>query len=104
MLHEDTQFAEDSQKQISSASVHKELHSNKIWNFYFDGAYSKEGTGAGFIFISPKGNILPFSFKLEFESTNNVLEYEALILSLQTAKQMGIQYVSIFGDSELVIR
>ena len=66
--------------------------------------FSKEGTGVGFIFISPEGNFLPFSFKLEFESTNNVTEYETLILSLQTTKQMGIQSISIFGDSELIIR
>ena len=67
MLHEDAEFAEDSQKQLSSASVHKELNSNKIWKCYFDGAYSKDGIGAGFLFISPEGNLLPFSFKIEFE-------------------------------------
>ena len=31
-------------------------------------------------------------------------KYEALILSLQIAKQMGIQFLSVFGDSELIIR
>ena len=47
---------------------------------------------------------MPFSFKLEFDSTNNVAEYEALISSLQVSKQMGVQCISIFGDSELIIR
>ena len=47
---------------------------------------------------------MPFSFKLEFDSTNNVVEYEAFISSLQVAKQMGFQCISIFGDSELIIR
>ena len=97
-------MAKDSQKKLTSANVHKELCSNKIWKCYFDGALSKEGTVAGFIFISPEGNFLPFSFKLEFESTNNVAEYEALILSLQTDKHMGIQSISVFGDSKLIIR
>ena len=46
---------------------------------------------------------MPFSFKLEFDSTNNVAEYEALISSLQAAKQMGVQCISIFGNSELII-
>jgi len=41
---------------------------------------------------------------LEFKSTNNVVEYEALIISLQTAKQMGIKSMTVFGDSELIIR
>ena len=30
--------------------------------------------------------------------------YEALISSLQVSKQMGVQCISIFGDSELIIR
>ena len=47
---------------------------------------------------------MPFSFKLEFDSTNNVAEYETLISSLQVSKQMGVQCISIFGDSELIIR
>ena len=47
---------------------------------------------------------MPFYFKLEFDSTNNVAEYEALISSLQVSKQMGVECISIFGDSELIIR
>ena len=47
---------------------------------------------------------MPFSFKLEFDLKNNVAEYEALISSLQVAKQIGVQCISIYGDSELIIR
>ena len=47
---------------------------------------------------------MPFTFKLEFDSTKNVAQYEALISSLQVSKQMGVQCISIFGDSELIIR
>ena len=90
MLHEDAEFTEESEGQLPSAIVHKELHSNRLWKCYFDGAFYKEGTGGGFIFVSPEGNLVPFSLKLEFESINNVAEYEALIISLKTAKQMGI--------------
>jgi ribonuclease HI len=31
-----------------------------------------------------------FSYKLEFEATNNVEEYEALDLGLETARKMNI--------------
>ena len=80
------------------------MHSRNIWKCYFDGAYSKEGAGAGFLLISPEGNLMPFSFKLEFGSTSNVAKYEALISSLQFAKQMGVQCISIYGDSDFIIR
>jgi ribonuclease HI len=43
------------------------------------------------------------SFKFEFETTNNVVEYEALILGLEATKRMKFQNVTIFGDSELII-
>ena len=54
--------------------------------------------------ISPTGKWVPLSFKLEYEAINNVAEYEALLLGLQTAKSMGVQCLKVFGDSELVVR
>jgi ribonuclease HI len=44
------------------------------------------------------------SYKLEFEATNNVAEYEALVLGLKDAKDMGIEEMSVFGDVELIIQ
>jgi ribonuclease HI len=43
------------------------------------------------------------SYKLEFEATNNVAEYEALVLGLRAAKDMGIKEIFVFGDVELVV-
>jgi ribonuclease HI len=53
---------------------------NGIWNFFFGGAYSKEGVGADIMLISPTQKEIYLSYKLDFEATNNVAEYEALIL------------------------
>lgn len=35
--------------------------------------------------------MIPLSFKLEFEVTNNVAEYEAFLLRLQRGDNMGYQ-------------
>ena len=43
-------------------------------------------------------------YKLEFETTNNTIEYEALRLVLRAAKDLGIQQLSVYGDSELVVQ
>ena len=69
----------------------------------FDGAHSRAGKGAGVVITSPKGKIFNFAYRLEFEATNNVVEYEALLLGLETAKDMGIKMSSISGDSDLII-
>ena len=42
-------------------------------------------------------------FRLEFEASNNVVEYEALHLGLETAKDMGIKMLNIKGDLDLVV-
>jgi uncharacterized small protein (DUF1192 family) len=57
-----------------------------VWKMFFDGASSSIGAGAGVVFKSPSQEILSLSYKLEFEVTNNVAEYEALILGLRAAK------------------
>ena len=54
--------------------------------------------------ISPASQWVPLSFKLEYEATNNVAEYEALLLGLQTTRSMNIQSLKVLGDSELVVR
>ena len=71
---------------------------------FFDGACSREGTGAGVFFVSPTQETISLSYKLEFEATNNVAEYEALILGLRAAREMGIQEVAVFGDAEFVVQ
>ena len=43
-------------------------------------------------------------YTLEFQTKNNIAEYEALILSLRAAKDLGIQQLIVFGDSELIVQ
>jgi hypothetical protein len=75
-----------------------------IWKMFFDGASSREGVVAGVFFVSPAQETMSLSYRLEFESTNNVAEYEALVQGLRVAKEMGIQEVPVFGDAELVVQ
>jgi ribonuclease HI len=56
------------------------------------------------VFVSPAQETISLSYKLEFEATNNVAEYEALVLGLRAAREMGIQEVAVFGDAELVVQ
>jgi ribonuclease HI len=75
-----------------------------VWKMFFDGASSSIGAGAGVVFKSPSQETISLSYKLEFEVTNNVAEYEALVLGLRAAKEMGIREVSVFGDAELIVQ
>ena len=71
---------------------------------YFDGASSKEGARAGVFLISLGGEVVRLMYKLEFITTNNTPEYEALLLGLRDGKYLGIQQISVYGDSQLVVQ
>jgi ribonuclease HI len=75
-----------------------------VWKMFFDGASSSVGAGAGVVFKSPSQETISLSHKLEFEVTNNVAEYEALVLGLRAAKEMGIREMAVFGDAELIVQ
>jgi ribonuclease HI len=74
-----------------------------VWKIFVDEASSKDVVGAGVVFVSPSREAISLSYKLEFEATNNVAEYEALVLGLRVAKDMGIKEISMFGDTELIV-
>jgi ribonuclease HI len=45
---------------------------------HFDGAFSRFGKGVGIVIKSALGQEFKFAYRLEFDATNNVAEYEAL--------------------------
>ena len=76
----------------------------ELWKMYFDGSSSKEGAGVGIVLISPREEMMNLTYKLEFVTTKNMAKYEALILGLRAAKVLGIQQISAYGGSELVVQ
>jgi ribonuclease HI len=77
---------------------------DKVWYMNFDGAFSRTGKGVGIVLQSPNGEILKFSYSLEFDATNNVAKYQALILGLEICRDKGIMCLNVKGDSDLVIQ
>ena len=78
------------------------------WRMYFDGVANHSGFGIGVLLISPQGDHIMRSVHLVFSdrhpATNNIVEYEACILGLETALELGIRQMEVFGDSNLVLR
>jgi len=76
-----------------------------LWNMDFEGVVNKEGYGAYvWILESKLGRSKIYSYKLALEFTNNIAEYEALILALQLLKCLGAKMISVYGDSKLIIK
>jgi ribonuclease HI len=77
------------------------------WTMHFDGAFSRQGAGAGVKLTSPTGDKLYYAVQLCFKHTdkvsNNITEYEGLIAGLKAASALGIKRLTIKGDSQLLV-
>ena len=59
--------------------------------------------GIGVVLQSPKGDKLKYKVRLQYQKTNNEVEYEALLKGLELAKSLEVESIVIQGDSQLVI-
>ncbi|KAH6776184.1 hypothetical protein C2S52_013745 [Perilla frutescens var. hirtella] len=73
------------------------------WKMYFDGASHREGAGTGVVFITLEGEVLPYSFTLTENCSNNVAEYQALILGSEMAMDAKRLQIKVYGDCKVVI-
>ena len=77
------------------------------WRLYFDGVANQLGFGIGILLISPQGDHIPISVRLTFSDhhrlMNNIVEYEACIMGLETTLDLGVRQLEIHADSNLVI-
>ena len=66
------------------------------WKMYFDGSSHHEGADAGVIFFTSQEKILRYAFTLIECCSNNVAEYQALILGLEMAVDMKQLQLQVF--------
>ena len=60
------------------------------------------GAGASTILIAPLGLCTKYAARLEFKTTNNIVEYEGLILGLNKAKALGAKTMLAKTDSQVM--
>ncbi|KAL8108705.1 hypothetical protein AgCh_008657 [Apium graveolens] len=75
----------------------------EYWVLYFDGASKTNSSGAGLVLQSPDGFLIEYAMKLDFPTTNNEAEYEALIAGLGLAGTLRVKNLKVRGDSKLII-
>lgn len=59
---------------------------------------------AACVITTPEGELVAEHAELLGTATNNVAEYEALLLGLRTALELGAREVEVIGDSELIAK
>jgi ribonuclease HI len=69
---------------------------------HFDGSKLLYDSGAGVTLKSPKGDELSYVLQIHFPTTNNIMEYEALVHGLRVTKEIDVRHIMCCGDSDLV--
>jgi ribonuclease HI len=73
------------------------------WVVYIDGSSTKKNGGAGIVLVTPEGEELNGSIRLEFKTTNNEAEYEAVIAGLGLALELGAKSIEVRSDSQVIV-
>ncbi|XP_065638287.1 uncharacterized protein LOC136071201 [Quercus suber] len=81
----------------------EEIEGNKKWVVHVDGSSMLYAGGIRVVLQSPEGDKLNYKVRLQYQTTNNEMEYEALLKGLELAKSIEAGSVLVLGDSQLVI-
>ena len=74
----------------------------KIWSIHTDGSSNQRSGGAGVVIQTPEGDKIECMIRLDFLTTNNEAEYEALVTGLDLAKAVGAGNMIIHCDSQVI--
>ncbi|XP_020189593.1 uncharacterized protein [Aegilops tauschii subsp. strangulata] len=76
------------------------------WVTHFDGAFARQGAGAGVLLVSLTKDKLCYAVQLCFHHSekvsNTIAEYEGLIAGLKAKAALGVKRLTIKGDCQLL--
>jgi ribonuclease HI len=74
----------------------------EAWTVFCDGSWGTFGAGATAILTSPSKIKTCYAARLEFNCTNNIAEYEAVLLGLRKLRAIGKRRVVLKFDSQVI--
>ena len=76
-----------------------EVMEDKKWIIHVDGLSTQHAGGIGVVLQSLEGDRLKRKVHLQYQATNNEVEYEALLKGLELAKSVKAKSILILGYS-----
>ena len=77
----------------------KEVGAAAQWSIHTDGSSNRRAGGAELVVQTPEGDKIECMIRLDFPTTNNKAEYEALAAGLDLVKVTGVENVVLHDDS-----
>jgi ribonuclease HI len=96
---------EDLQALFRDAAELYQAQEKGYWRLFCDGASrgNPGPSGAGAVLQDPCGHLQGRVARYLGKATNNVAEYQALLLGLEMALNRGVKRLKIFADSQLMV-
>ena len=79
------------------------MEDTKKWVIHTDGSSTQHAGGIRVVLQSPEGDKLKHKVRLQYQTTNNEVEYKAFLKGLELAKFEEAESILILGDSQLII-
>ncbi len=94
------------QQELRAAARRNDAAAGKVVRVFSDGAArgNPGPAGAGAVLVDASGKVLARLGRYLGRQTNNVAEYQGLLLGLQHARDLGYRAVEVRADSQLLIR
>jgi ribonuclease HI len=74
----------------------------EAWTVFCDSSWGTFGVGAAVVLVAPSKVRTCYAARLDFSCTNNIAEYEALLLGLRKLKAMGIRRAILKTNSQVI--
>ncbi|KAL0327791.1 UNVERIFIED_CONTAM: hypothetical protein Sangu_1857100 [Sesamum angustifolium] len=81
-----------------------EVSKEKPWLIHVDGSSTAQRSGTGVVISSPQGEDMEFAIKFDFKALNNEAEYEALVLGMKKAQNVGASHLLAYSNSQLIVK
>jgi ribonuclease HI len=75
---------------------------SEAWTVFCDGSWGTFGAGAAAVLVAPSKVRTCYVAWLDFSCTNNIAEYEALLLGLRKLRAIGIRRAILKTDSQVI--
>ena len=83
-------------------SEDKGAEGQRLWSIHTDGSLNQRSGGVGVVIQTLEGDKIECMIRLDFPTTNNEAEYEALVAGLDLAKAVDAENMIMHCDSQVI--
>ncbi|XP_073033783.1 uncharacterized protein [Primulina eburnea] len=77
-------------------------YEEEVWRVFVDGPSCLSGCGVGVVIIAPPGENSKLALRIDSRVTNNEVKYEAVLIGIQAAREIGASRIILYFDSQSV--